>query len=183
MNSRLRKRASLLLGLAGSLVLLAALGGCAGYQIGNQSLYPCHIRTVYVPMFQFGGLRQWLAERLTEAVMKEIELKTPYKVVSTADADSILAGRIGPDTKRVAVRSTTGDPRSIEISMLVFVTWTDRSGNVLREDSPVPVSDADVRILATSRALPEVGGSIAIGQQQAIDRVAQQIVALMEAPW
>ncbi|KKK73798.1 hypothetical protein LCGC14_2890190, partial [marine sediment metagenome] len=40
-----RPRSCFLLGL---LVLLA---GCAGYQIGSESLYPCHIRTVYVPVF------------------------------------------------------------------------------------------------------------------------------------
>jgi hypothetical protein len=37
------------------LPLLAAwtsLTGCAGYQIGNQSLYPADVRTVYVPMVE-----------------------------------------------------------------------------------------------------------------------------------
>ena len=32
--------------------LLALACGCAGYQVGNQSLYPMHIRTVYVPTFE-----------------------------------------------------------------------------------------------------------------------------------
>ena len=52
---------------------LLLLGGCAGYQIGNQSLYPQEIRTVYVPMFQSISFRRNLGERLTEAVVKEIE--------------------------------------------------------------------------------------------------------------
>ena len=37
-------------------LLLLLLGGCAGYQIGNQSLYPCDIHTVYVPIFRIEEL-------------------------------------------------------------------------------------------------------------------------------
>ena len=59
--------------LRGSLVVLLFFCGCAGYQIGNQSLYPPEIHTVYVPMFQSNSFRRNLGERLTEAVVKEIE--------------------------------------------------------------------------------------------------------------
>ena len=54
--------------------------GCAGYQMGNRSLYRTDLRTVHVPMFQSDSLRPDLGEWLTEAVIKEIELRTPYKV-------------------------------------------------------------------------------------------------------
>ena len=94
--------------------LLAAcclcLSGCAGYQIGNQSLYPSHIRTVYVPIFESDSFRPYLGERLTEAVIKEIELKTPYKVVGDAAmADSVLSGKITGETKRVVVQNRYDD--------------------------------------------------------------------------
>ena len=39
------------------------------------------VSTVYVPMIESGSYRRDLGERLTEAVAKQIELKTPYKVV------------------------------------------------------------------------------------------------------
>ena len=70
------------------------MSGCAGYQIGNQTLYPAHISTVYVPVIESASFRRNLAEWLTEAVVKEIELKTPYKVVGSPSADSILSGRL-----------------------------------------------------------------------------------------
>ena len=76
------------------LLLLGWLSGCAGYQIGNQSLYPPDIHTVYVPMFESKSFRRDLGERLTEAVAKEIELKTPFKVVNDPNADSVLTGRL-----------------------------------------------------------------------------------------
>ena len=93
--------------------LITALnaGGCASYQIGNQSLYRPDIRTVYVPMFESESYRRNLGERLTEAVIKEIESKTPYKVVHTPNADSVLSGRIVTETKRVIAKDDNNQPR------------------------------------------------------------------------
>src|SRR5687768_8924245 len=65
--------------------------GCAGYQLGQRSLYRPDIRTVHVPVVQSDSYRRYLGERLTEAVVKQIELKTPYKVVGSDSADSVLS--------------------------------------------------------------------------------------------
>ena len=91
------------------LIIIAALagGGCAGYRFGAASLYPPDIQTVYVPVFESNSFRRNLGEWLTEAVCKEIELKTPYKVVGTPNADSVLTGKITSDTKP-AVHSDDG---------------------------------------------------------------------------
>src|SRR6266481_1806454 len=82
-------------------IVMLAGGGCAGYRFGAASLYPPDIQTVYVPVFESNSFRRNLGEWLTEAVCKEIELKTPYKVVGTPNADSVLTGKITSDTKRV----------------------------------------------------------------------------------
>ena len=158
-------------------------GGCAGYHVGNQSLYPTHIRTVYVPVFGSTSFRPHLGERLTEAVQKEIELKTPYKVVGTPDADSILTAQIVGETKRLTVQSREGEPRAVEVELAVEVTWLDHQGRVIRRGPAVPLPAEIVNIHATADVIPEIGRSVASGQQQAIHRVAQEIVSLMEAPW
>src|SRR5687767_8614231 len=93
------------------LLLSLCLTGCAGYQMGNRTLYSPDIRTVYVPMFESNSFRRGLGERLTEAVVKEIELKTPYKVVGSPNADSVLSGIIVSETKRVTVENAFDDPR------------------------------------------------------------------------
>src|SRR5262245_54370855 len=72
------------------MMLLSALCGCTNYRAGNQTLFRTDIRTVYVPVFQSDSYRRNLGEWLTEAVIKEIETKSPYKVVHTSDADSVL---------------------------------------------------------------------------------------------
>lgn len=163
--------------------LLASLTGCAGYQVGNRSLYPAHIRTVYVPMFESTSFRRNLGERLTEAVQKEIELKTPYKVVSDPNADSVLTGRIVGETKRVVVGSRSGDARELQVNLRVEVSWIDRRGQLIRSAEPIPLPPGITDVSGSANVIPEVGQSIAVAHQQAVSRVAEQVVALMEAPW
>jgi len=170
------------LGLAG-LAGLAVLAGCAGYQVGNWSLYPGHIRTVYVPMFESNSFRRNLGERLTEAVIKEIEAKTPYKVVGTPDADSTLPGRISGESKRVVIEDRYDDPRGVDVNLQVQVRWVDHRGAVIRRIDPITLPP-EVNMVAGSATLtPEVGQSVATAHQQAIQRIAEQIVAMLEAPW
>lgn len=159
------------------------LCGCAGYQIGNQTLYPLEIRTVHVPVFQSNSFRRNLGERLTEAVVKEIERRTPYKVVGDPNADSVLTGRIVAENKRVLVPALTGDAREIQVGVQVEVSWCDRKGRMLRDTQPVPLPLEIADVSGTGNVVPEVGQSIATAQQEAISRVAKQIVGLMEKPW
>src|SRR5689334_21141965 len=89
---------------------LLCLTGCIGYHVGTNSLYAPDVATVYVPMIESDSYRRDLGERLTEAVIKEIELKTPYKVVSTPNADSILTARLQQDTRRRIIENAFSDP-------------------------------------------------------------------------
>ena len=61
-------------------------------------------------------------QRLTEAVVKEIELKTPYKVVDTPNADSILSARLLVDTRHVLVENAFDQPRVSENELRAEVT-------------------------------------------------------------
>ena len=165
------------------LPLLALDGGCAGYQLGSYTLYRPDIKTVHVPVFQSDSLRRNLGERLTEAVAKEIELRTPYKVVQSTKADSVLVGRIVLDEKRALVENSFGDLRAVEIGMHVALTWTDRRGNLIGTESSIPISDVTLSINQTASFVPEAGQSMATAQQEAIGKLARQIVSQMESPW
>jgi hypothetical protein len=170
-----------LLLLAFGFCLLAC--GCAGYQIGTRSLYRPDIRTVYVPMFQSDSLRRNLGERLTEAVVKEIELKTPYKVVHRADADSILTARIISDTKRVVAEDVNSIPRDIEADLTVQVDWSDHRGQYLMQDTNFNFSTIAFSAAQNANFIPEGGQSVATAHQEAIRRLAEQIVSQMESGW
>ena len=164
-------------------VLLVLLTGCVGYQVGTGSLYAPDVATVYVPMIESDSYRRDLGERLTEAVVKEIELKTPYKVVSTPDADSILSARLLTDTRKTLVENAFDDPRVSENEIRAQVTWLNRRRLPIAPAQMVAVPPELVAMSATSNIIPEAGQSVATSQQEAIERLAQQIVATMEAPW
>ena len=163
-------------------LLLLLLTGCAAYHVGTASLYPPDIHTVYVPMFESDSFRRNLGEQLTEAVCKEIEKRTPFKVVGTPNADSVLTGRIISDKKSPLVREPFNEPREIEMGLVVKVSWADRHGSVVREGQ-VPVPPDMVGLIQTDNLIPEYGASTATSLQKAMQRMAKQIVDLMEAPW
>jgi len=169
--------------IAGAVVLHS---GCAGYRFGNNTLYAPNVRTVYVPMIQSDSYRNVpgvdLGERLTEAVCKEIEKRTPFKVVGSAEADSVLTARIVADTKRMQVESPSDQSRMVEMNIQVLVTWADRGGSVLASGAvPLPAASVDVGQAAV--LVPEFGRSVVSTQQEGIVKMAQQIVGLMEEPW
>jgi hypothetical protein len=167
--------------LASGFCLLAC--GCAGYQVGTRSLYRPDVRTVYVPMFESDSLRRNLGERLTEAVVREIELKTPYKVVHRPDADSILSARIISDTKRVVAEEVNDIPRDIETDLIVQVDWSDHRGQYLMQDANFNFSTISFSVAQNANFVPEGGQSVATVHQEAIQRLAEQIVSQMESGW
>lgn len=162
---------------------LFAAVGCGRYMVGNETLYAPEIRTVYVPVFDSASFRRNLGEQLTEAVIKEIQLKTPYVVVDGAQADSVLTGEIVQDTKRVLVETRTDEGRQVEMSFVVRVSWVDRRGELIRQGSPIPLPTSFTSISANGDLAPEVGQSILTAQQESLQELAVQIVSLMEAPW
>lgn len=172
---------ALFIGLVGA---MGSLAGCHVYQFGASTLYRSDVQTVYVPMIESDSLRRGLGERLTEAVVKQIELRTPYKVVGpTGDADSELVCRIISDTKRIASETRTDEPRLITVGLLVQMEWVDRRRQSLLQRNEVPLPSDLVRIADDSLVAPEVGQTIAVGQQKVIERIAAQIVDQMEMAW
>ncbi len=155
------------------LPLVLAVAGCAEYHVGVGSLYRSDIRTVGVQMFDSYSYRRYLGERLTEAVVKEIERRTPYKVVDADRADVLLTGAIVREEKDVIVEDPFDQVREGKVQLGVHVTWAGRQMTL-----PLPPVTADVT--AEGLFVPEVGHSIATSQQRAIQRLAQEIVNLME---
>jgi hypothetical protein len=75
------------------------------------------------------------------------------------------------------------DPRENEVGLQIQVRWLDRQSNLIREAAPIPLPDEVAAIRETALLVPEAGHSVATAQQQAIHRLAEQIVSMMEAPW
>tara|TARA_R110002049_G_scaffold2750_4_gene21970 strand:+ start:143436 stop:144095 length:660 start_codon:yes stop_codon:yes gene_type:complete len=157
--------------------------GCAGYQFGSASLFRPGIRTVHVPIVRNETFRHDLGIRLTEAIVKEVERRTPYKIVSDPNADSILTCTISNQTKQVLTETENDDPRALDTAISVRATWTDRQGQLLMQNSITPVGDGMITFGQDARFVPEAGQSIDTANQAAIENLAERIVSQMEMRW
>lgn len=156
--------------------LLAAATGCHFYQLGSQGLYRPDIQTVYVEMFEADTFRKFLGQRLTEAVVKEIELRTPLRIAERSMAQSFLRGRLVRERKRVVGETVNDDPRDLQVDYLIEVSWTDKNC--------VPLMNRQVLTIDRSVVfIPEGGQSLTTAEQELINGLARQIVQQMEAPW
>jgi hypothetical protein len=166
--------------LVALLALTAGLCGC-GYTIGNA--YQKDIATVYVPIFTNEDYRRGVEFQLTEAVQKQIQQRTPFRLARDETADTKLTGKIKGIRKSVLGTTADNDPRTLQIQYQVDVTWEDlRTGRILARQN-VSIDPDVTHLVATGDFSPEVGQSLATATQTAIDKMARQIVDMMQAPW
>lgn len=158
-----------------ALVLVALAPGC-GYSF--RPPYDKSVRTVYVPIFRSQTFRRDINYMLTELVMKEIEKRTPYKVVSSPEgADTMLEGVIQSAMKNTVVENPYNLPRQLNASITVSVSWTH-----------IPPTEAEQKrgpttITEMSVFAPEVGETIVTAYYKTCQSIATQIVDMMETPW
>jgi len=164
--------------------------------------YDCDIRTVYVPIFQNVSFRRGLEFELTRAVVREIEAKTPYKVVNFREqADTELLGKIVGRRKQLINPNQLGETRESEVTLAVELQWNDlrpgHLGEALSRADTAPKDDPlrldpyaprpkDLKnpniilVQPSAQFVPELGGSVVSAEKQLIDRLAVQIVSMME---
>src|SRR3954467_15093934 len=149
-------------------ILLLLLPGCAGWQFGGRSLYRPDIRTVYVPPVDSASFRRNLGERLTEALVREIEQKSSLKVVADPNADSILRCSIITDSKTVINETRFDDPRDLDANFFVQVKWTDRRGDLIGGPATnIPLPPIVVNVGQSANFVPEGGQSLSTAQIEA----------------
>ena len=172
--------------IPGAIVIMACMIGTpgCGYNQGSgeadgyrwQSLYRQDVRTVAVPVFTTRSFERGTEFNLTEAVVKQVEATTPYKVVPRERADTILEGQVVDVS--VGALSTDPDsaiPQEQMLGLTVDFTWKDlRSGRILVERRGFE---------QTATYYPTLGEGRFVGRQQAIERLALAIVQELQADW
>jgi len=164
-------------------VACLATTGCATYQFGSRSLFRDDIRTVYVPVARNETFRHDLGPRLTEAVVRQIELRTPYKATGDPAADSVLNLRITNQMKSVLTEAASDDPRALDAVVSAVVVWNDRLGNPLLQNHLIVDANLGTSLLQSNRFVPEAGQSIQTSLQDTIEDLADRIVSQMEMRW
>jgi hypothetical protein len=164
----------------GLAIALLMSGGC-GYTVGAP--FSPEIRSVHVPIFSSGSNRRFLEYQLTEAVQKQIQQRSHFRLVKESEADTRLTGRIIDLRKSALGQTRNSDARELQVNLMVEVTWEDvRSGEILRQQR-VPLPPEMLQLAAQAEFAPEVGQSLATADQTAIDRLARNIVNMMETQW
>jgi hypothetical protein len=172
-------RGSFVFGIAVTLIMT----GCAGYRIGTRSLYRNDIRTVHIPIIKSDSFRPELGVQLTEALQKEVERRTPYKIGEFATADSIMNCRLTSENKQVVGETGTDESRLLRSTMAVEVSWVDRRNIPLIETRFLPPGETTFFFSENTDFVPEAGQSIGTANQRAIERLANHIVDQMEVRW
>ena len=157
------------------LLLIVCLPGC-GYTTAE--LYPTDYATVAVPIFQNRTFYRGMEYDLTEALIKELEQRTPYVTANAGRADTLLTGRIVNVRERQLSRTpTAGLPKEVELEIVVDFDWQDlRTGDTI----------VDRRgFSAVGRSVPSqpVAQRFEVGQHAAVSRLAQDIVSAMREGW
>jgi hypothetical protein len=165
--------------------------------------YDCGIKTIRVPIFQNLSAYRDVEFELTTAVVREIETRTPYKVVGLgSSADTELDCKIVGLNKQILNRNQLNEVREAEMILTVDVTWRDlRSGEILSKpqtprnlQTVLPTLDGGavpivlptppaVIVQSSATFIPEIGGSITTARHKAVNRLARDIVSMMEIPW
>lgn len=164
-----------------ALWLVAVCAAGCGYHVGAP--FSQEIRSVHVPIFQSNSNRRSIEYQLTEAVQKQIQQRSHFRLVKDEDADTRLTGRIIDLRKTALGQTELSDPRELQLNLLVEVTWEDlRTGEVLKQQR-VPLPPEMLQLAAQAEFAPEVGQSLATADESVINRLARNIVDMMETPW
>jgi hypothetical protein len=168
-----------------ALILLLLASGCGYSSVGDESknnwyqwrsLYREDVKTVAVPIFKNKDYRRGLEFTLSKAVINQIEMRTPYKVVDRQKADTILEGEI----TEVKLHTLSEDTRSALpqeqlYDVKVNFTWKDQRTGVILCDRK--------NFEQTTSFYPTLGEGEFVGSQTNLERLAIGIVQEMQADW
>jgi len=157
------------------------LPGCSsdptkGYS--TKSIYPQGISTVAIPIFTSQSYTRNIEFELTDALIKEIEARTPYKVVPANRADTLLLGQVkAVELDQLSKSRLTGLSEELIVSVTIDFQWKDqRSGKPLLERKSFTANS----LFVPSRPSSE---PIELGQFSVVQQLARDIVSEMQAEW
>ena len=102
--------------------------------------------------------------------------------MGSPNADSVLTAKLVQDSKRVIDLNRYDEARDTEVNYQVQVTWINRKGDVIYNGA-VPLPPEFTTIGASAPYIPEYGQSYSTSEYQAMQKLAKQVVGLMERPW
>ncbi|MEM1186580.1 MAG: LptE family protein [Planctomycetota bacterium] len=165
--------------LVGVLTLSAVQVSC-GYRWGTT--YSDDVRTVSVPIFENDTFITGIEADLADAIVKEIQSATPWRVTSAENADTMLSGAI--QGSRLRTLSTGPDTGLVQEQALVYTVdfeWRDnRSGELLVERTNFQAASTFIPARGDDSS---PGERIELGSRAALEEMAQRIVGELRSSW
>jgi len=116
---------------------LLALAGCGYHPAGSPAHLPDTVHTLAVPVFQ-NATQSYRTEIIfTQAVIRELSSRTPYRLIdgNSPDADATLLGTITRfQVTPLTYNSQTGQSSSFLITIKASVKLVDRNHKVLYQN-------------------------------------------------
>jgi len=177
-TTRAPRSVGLRLALASLLLTLAGCAADSGAGYTTEPLFERDVRSVAVNILGNASFRRGVEFSLTEALIKEIETRTPYKVTRQGTADTIITGTIrGVDQGLLSRDADAGVPQEIQVTVTASFQWKDqRTGEVLRRRDGMA---------ATGEYVPTrpAGEFYEVAEQRAVAEMARHMVDLMRSDW
>ncbi len=120
-----------------TLILILISTGCGYHRAGNAVELPQNIHSIAIPGFVSHSQTFRVEQLLTDAVVREFNARTQYRVIHEAsgDADAVLKATVlSASANPLVYDSTSGRAVSALVTVSVQVTLTDRQGKVLFEN-------------------------------------------------
>lgn len=117
--------------------LALALTGCGYHTAGHASRLPATVQVIAIPAFVNQTQTYRLESTLTNAVVREFNTRTKYRVIAEADerADAVLRGTVvSAQLAPVTYDSQTGRASTALVTVTIKVSLTGRDGRVLYEN-------------------------------------------------
>lgn len=169
------RRAGAILWLAMTALLLPGCGRSTGYS--NASLFPDDVKSVYVEMFDNRSFRRGAEFTFSNALAKQIESETPYKIVSDRDrADSVISGQlVAVGESILTLERELGRAMEKEVVLTAVVNWKSlKTGRLMINNQTVT---------AAASYSEFQGQDFTYGSAVAANKLAQSVVQLMENQW
>lgn len=173
------------LGFATAFLALAGTGGflpgCAsnardGYAAAD--LYPTKYRSIALPVFRNQTPMRGFERDLADALVKQVESSTPYKVRSNAAADTELRGTLTSiDLVQLSKSPSTGLANEMMVRVRADFEWVDlRTGERIAAKSGVESAALFVPSYPSREPLE-------LGRFVAVEQLARDLVAAMQSDW
>jgi hypothetical protein len=169
------------LGPCGAVLLWCLAPGCSADPRRGYSFTPTHdtsIDTVSVPMFRNNTFTHGLEVHLTDAIVKELQRTTRWRVVGQGSAQAVLSGVItASELRPLSVQRQTGLTQELGVTLTVdFVLRDSRTGAAVVERRDFSATESAV----VSEAVAERQET---AEDAAVQELARAIVAELRTNW